>query len=76
MTADEVKSLLSESFADAEISVLGEGAKFEVSIVSDAFEGKRPVPRQQLVYGALNAHIQSGEIHAVTMNLKTKTEAA
>ncbi len=75
MTADDVKALLSESFADATITVTGEGANFQISIVSDVFEGKRPVPRQQMVYSALNAHITSGEIHAITMNLKTTAEA-
>lgn len=75
MTSDDVKSLLLNAFAEANISVIGEGAKFEITIVSDVFEGKRAVPRQQMVYAALNEHIASGAIHAVTMNLKTTAEA-
>jgi acid stress-induced BolA-like protein IbaG/YrbA len=74
-TSDNVKSLLAEHFADAEILVTGEGAKFDINIVSDVFEGQRAVPRQQMVYAVLNAHIATGEIHAVTMNLKTTAEA-
>lgn len=76
MTADDVKALLSPEFANAQIEVEGEGAKFMVTIVSDAFAGKRPVPRQQMVYAVLNEQIASGEIHAVTMSLKTPEEAA
>jgi acid stress-induced BolA-like protein IbaG/YrbA len=76
MTADDVKSLLEEAFQNAEIEVVGEGAKFELSIVSDVFSGKRPVARQQMVYAVLNEHIASGVIHAVTMSIKTIDEAA
>ena len=76
MTANDVKNLILAAFDNAQIEVAGEGAKFEISIVSDVFEGKRPVPRQQMVYAALNEHIASGEIHAVTMDLKTPSEAA
>lgn len=76
MTADDVKALLVENFEKAEISVTGEGAKFEIAIVSDVFASKRPVARQQMVYAAINEHIASGVIHAVTMSLKTTEEAA
>lgn len=76
MTSNEIKSMLAAEFPNAEIAVQGEGAKFEVAIVSDVFAGKRPVARQQLVYAVLNAYISTGEIHAVTMNLKTTDEAA
>lgn len=76
MTAEDVKALLSPTFTDATIEVAGEGAKFEITIVSDDFAGKRQVPRQQMVYALLNDQISSGEIHAVTMSLKTPEEVA
>lgn len=75
MTADSVKAQLQSVFSDATISVHGEGAKFELAIVSDVFEGKRAVARQQMVYAVLNDDIASGAIHAVTMQLKTHSEA-
>ena len=34
--------------------------KFDLRIVDNQFEGKRPVPRQQAVYAPLNAYIASG----------------
>jgi acid stress-induced BolA-like protein IbaG/YrbA len=76
MTADQVKALLEPSFSDSDIHVEGEGAKYLVSIVSSEFEGKRPVARQQMIYALINDYISSGEIHAVSMDLKTPTEAA
>ena len=75
MTVDKVKALLAAEFSNAEIDVDGEGAKYSVAIVSDVFAGKRAVARQQMVYSVLNDHIASGEIHAVTMSLKTSEEA-
>ena len=76
MTADQVKALLVDTFSDSQIHVEGEGAKYMVSIISAQFEGKRAVPRQQMIYALLNEHISSGEIHAVSMDLKTPEEAA
>jgi acid stress-induced BolA-like protein IbaG/YrbA len=74
MTADEIKALLAAAFSDAEVQVQGEGGKFTVTVVSDRFEGMRPVAKQQLVYGPLNEHIASGAIHAVTMRTLTPEE--
>ncbi len=76
MTADDVKALLAVAFENADITVTGESAKFEIAIIADDFAGKRPVPRQQMVYAVLNEQISSGEIHAVTMSLKTVAEAS
>lgn len=76
MTANDLKKLVEANFANATVEVTGEGANYTVNIVSDVFESKRAVQRQQMVYAVLNDFIASGEIHAVTMNLKTVTEAA
>lgn len=59
---------------DAEILVQGEGSKYNVTVVTDRFAGMRPVAKQQLIYGPLNAHIASGEIHAVSMRTLTQEE--
>jgi acid stress-induced BolA-like protein IbaG/YrbA len=74
MSADEVKALLAAAYPDATIDVDGGGAKFTVQMVGDVFSGKRPVQRQQLVYGVLNEKITSGDIHAVSMALFTPEE--
>jgi acid stress-induced BolA-like protein IbaG/YrbA len=74
MTVDEIKALLEANIPDAEILVEGAGGKFTVTVVTDRFDGMRPVAKQQLVYGPLNPHIATGEIHAVTMRTLTKEE--
>lgn len=74
MTVDDVKALLVAAIPDAEIQVQGEGNKYTVTVVTDRFAGMRPVAKQQLIYAPLNAHIASGEIHAVTMRTFTQEE--
>ena len=74
MTVDDVKALLVAAIPDAEIMVEGEGSKYTVTVVTDRFAGMRPVAKQQLIYAPLNAHIATGEIHAVSMRTFTQEE--
>lgn len=69
MTAEQVKEILQAALPDCEIDVTGGDAKFHVTARGDVFKGLMPVKQQQLVYGYLNEHINSGAIHAVTMDL-------
>ncbi len=74
MNPEDVKQLLKTVFTDADIIVLGEGRNFDIKVVSAAFEGLRPVQRQQKVYAALNDKIAAGDIHAVNMVTVTPQE--
>ncbi|GKZ01117.1 BolA-like protein 1 [Mayamaea pseudoterrestris] len=50
------------------------GSHIAIQVVSNLFEGKRPVQRQQLVYKALWEELQ-GPVHAVdSMTCKTPSE--
>lgn len=75
MNASEIQQLLNAALSDAEhIAVEGDGGKFNVTVVHSAFETLRPVAKQQLIYGPLQAHISSGAIHAVSMRTLTPEE--
>ncbi len=75
MNPDEIRVLLVEAFPEAqEVQVTGSGGKFQVVVVSERFDGMRPVAKQQSVYGPLNSHIASGAIHAVSMQTLTPEE--
>lgn len=74
MTSEDVKQLLQTVFDDGVINVRGEGSNFDIHVVSAAFEGLRPVQRQQKVYGALSEKIAAGDIHAVNMVTLTPAE--
>ncbi|PLW70063.1 BolA family protein [Pseudohalioglobus lutimaris] len=71
MDAATVKVLLQNHLPDCEFHVQGEGANYDITAIGVVFDGLRPVKKQQLVYGALNAEIAEGSIHAV--NIRTFT---
>jgi acid stress-induced BolA-like protein IbaG/YrbA len=48
---------------------------YEAVIVSDAFAGKRPLQRHQMVYAALGERM-GGEIHALSIQAYTCEEQA
>jgi acid stress-induced BolA-like protein IbaG/YrbA len=74
MSPEEVQALLENALPDCQIQVATDGGHFNIVAIGDMFEGKRPVQRQQVVYGALNEQISSGVIHAVNMKIFTQTE--
>jgi acid stress-induced BolA-like protein IbaG/YrbA len=73
MDAGAVKSLLQNHLSECEIHVDGEGSHYNIVAIGTAFEGLRPVKRQQLVYAALQGQIADGSVHAV--NIRTYTPA-
>lgn len=74
MQAEDVKSLIEAHIPQSEATVEVNGSSYNVTVVSNAFDGLSSLKKQQLVYGALNQQIASGEIHAVTMRTFTEAE--
>ncbi len=74
MNSDDLIALLRPHFADAHIEAVNQGNKFELLIVDNAFEGKRLVARQQMIFALVNEHIQSGAMHALTIHALTPAE--
>jgi acid stress-induced BolA-like protein IbaG/YrbA len=72
---EEIRAELARAFAGATVAVGGDGYRWELDVVSAAFEGMSKVRRQQLVYGAIGALIKSGAVHAVTIVARTPAEA-
>lgn len=56
------------------VNVETDGYYVTVNVVSEQFEGMRPVKRQQTVYGAFNDLIADGSLHAVNINAKAPSE--
>ena len=54
----------------------GKESHFKLTVVSEAFEGKRLVARHQLVYELVNALLTSpgGHVHALAIHAYTPTE--
>jgi acid stress-induced BolA-like protein IbaG/YrbA len=76
MDATTVEALLREALTDVEVRVDGAGAKYDILVIGEAFEGLRELKRQQLVYAAIREPIATGSIHAVNIRTFTPGEWA
>ena len=74
MTADQIRNIIAAGLACEHIELEGDGRHWYATIVSDAFEGKRPIARHQMVYATLGAKIQTDEVHALSMKTLTNAE--
>lgn len=72
-TPEQVKEYIERNLVCEHVHVVGDGSHFEAVVVSKAFEGKRPIQRHQLVYGALGDRMKE-EIHALSMKTLTPEE--
>ena len=75
MSPSDIEDLLTSELTGCKINIEGGDGKFKLSITGDVFEGLNAVKRQKMIYKILNVHIQSGAIHAVTMQLQTVAES-
>lgn len=76
MNASEVQLMIEAGLPGARVRVRSDDdTHFEAVIVAPQFEGKRMIQRHQLVYGTLGPRM-GREIHALTMQVLTPTEAA
>jgi acid stress-induced BolA-like protein IbaG/YrbA len=66
-----IEEALAADFPGATIDVQLDGSHCQVTVISDVFEGLRPVARQQRVYAPLGEFIRSGALHAVNIIAKT-----
>ncbi len=74
MTKETIRALIADHLSCDAIDVRGDdGAHFEATIVSSAFEGKSRVARHQLVYRALGDHMHEA-IHALSFRTLTPDE--
>lgn len=76
MQMDYFNGLVEKAIEGSTANIVGDGSKFEATIISDEFEGLTPVQRHKLVYAVLDEHIKSGAIHALTIKAHTNSEWA
>lgn len=71
---DGFAQMIEQHIPDARATVVGEGGKFEATVISDVFADKHRLAKHRLVYAALDPLIKSGEIHALSICAYTPTE--
>lgn len=74
-TPELIQSYIAAGLACTHLEVEGDGQHFSALIVSDAFAGKSPIARHQIVYAALGERMRE-EIHALSMKTLTPEEFA
>lgn len=76
MNSQEIAALIGQGLPAARIEVESDDdTHFAALVVSEAFEGLRPLQRHQLVYRALGDRM-GGEIHALSIRALTPAELA
>jgi acid stress-induced BolA-like protein IbaG/YrbA len=76
MNPQQIEALIRAALPDATVHVRsGDNVHFEATVVSAQFDGRRPLQRHQLVYGALGERM-GGEIHALSLQTFTPAEVS
>lgn len=73
ITAQEIETLIRETFPNADITVQGDdGAHFAASVTDESFRGMNRVQQQRAVYAALKGKMDgaNGELHALALTTK------
>ncbi len=74
MSPSEIEQLIVAGLPGCQAQVLSDdGTHFEAVVISEAFEGKRPLQRHQMVYQTLG-ELVGGEIHALSIQARTPAE--
>jgi acid stress-induced BolA-like protein IbaG/YrbA len=76
MNTDEIEQLIHAGMPEAQVTVSGGEGKYTAQVISEQFDGLPLIKRHKLVYATVNAQIQSGELHALTIVAKTPAEVA
>ena len=74
MTSEELRSLIIAGLPCEQITVEGDGRYWSATVVSSAFEGKRPVARHQMVYATLGNRLHTDQIHALSLKTPNRQE--
>jgi len=69
-----VKEKILGELADAQITVDGEDCSFNVTVVSEGFQGQLPVARQKRILGLFKEQLATGELHALSVKAMTPAE--
>lgn len=73
--AQEIESLLRESFPDAKITITdlaGDGNHYAAEVIDESFRGQNRVQQQRAVYAALKDRMEgsNGALHALALTTK------
>ena len=68
MDLESVKQMIQQGFSQAEVQVSGEGCNLSATVISPDFVGLSRVKQHRMVMDQVKSLIQSGELHALSLN--------
>ncbi len=71
---NHIKKILTQNFGCHVVVESNDDVHFTATVVSEKFEGLSRVARHQAVMALLQADLNSGKIHALSLKLKTPQE--
>lgn len=74
MQPETIRSLIRQGMSCTHVEVRGDGRHFEAVVVSSELAGKSRVQRQQRVYQTVRRELDSGELHALSLQTYTPEE--
>ncbi len=74
MNKEEVARKITELCPDAVVKVRGENCHFEVHVVSEFFQGKNSLQRQQPILALFKEELSSGKLHALSIKARLPGE--
>ena len=76
METEAVAQLIRAGLPEAQVEVTGDGSHFDAVVVSGDFVGKSPIQKQRMVMTTVRPHIESGELHALSIKTYTPEQWA
>ena len=76
MTADQLQEMIATGLPCPHLEVQVDGRHWYAVVVSEAFEGVRPIARHQKVYATLGNRMATDEVHALSIKAFTPAEWA
>lgn len=74
MTPDILKFKIQAAMPDATVFIESDGTHYFATVISKAFIGKSRIAKQQLVYQTVQAELQNGALHALSLQTWTPKE--
>lgn len=74
MKQEEMLKRISGLYPDAQVTINGEDCNFEMTVVTQKFEGLGLLQRQKSILALFKDEITSGELHALSVKTRTPQE--
>lgn len=75
MKPEYIETLIKAGMVGADVYVEGDGTHFSALVISEAFNGKSRIQKQQMVYDTVRMQLMDGSLHALSVKAMTPDEA-